>query len=352
MEGAGAGERTDAGGIPQRRKRGLSGSTIKLIAVAAMLIDHTAAVILARRIIANNRGLAIMDAGSGAFGWMADRALLYAVYRIMRLIGRLGFPIFCFLLAEGFVRTRNVKKYALRLGIFALISEIPFDLALTGRAYNPGYQNVYFTLLLGLCCIWTINLLAQGMEKLREKKGMGAKAGTFVPALGMLFFVTGVLSPAGYLFAFVDKPQELNGVEPWKLFVGLCVLSAVLLGTYGLGRGLGRLQRVCGNITVLVLFMMLAELLQTDYAGMGVLTIGVIYFLRDRKALSMAGGSTVLTIMNSTEITAFLTAIPVALYNGKRGLRMKYFFYAFYPAHLFLLYLISVWMGLGEIYLL
>lgn len=344
MEGAEAGERTDVREIPRRRKWGLSGSTIKLIAVAAMLIDHTAAAVLARRIIANNRGLAIMDAGSGAFGWMADRALLYAVYRIMRLIGRLGFPIFCFLLVEGFARTGNVKKYALRLGIFALISEIPFDLALSGRVSNPGYQNVYFTLLAGLCCLWTIKLLSRWMEKLRGKKGKGA--------LGMLFLVTGVLSPAGYLFAFVDKPQELNGTEPWKLFAELCVLSAVLLGTYGLGRGLGRLQRVCGNITVLVLFMMLAELLQTDYAGMGVLTIGVMYFLRDRKALSIIGGSTVLTFMNSTEITSFLTAIPVAMYNGKRGLRMKYFFYAFYPVHLFLLYLISIWMGLGEIYLL
>lgn len=352
MEGAEAGGRTDAQGIPQGRKWGLSGSTIKLIAVAAMLIDHTAAAVLARRIIANNRGLAIMDAGSGAFGWMADRALLFAVYRIMRLIGRLGFPIFCFLLAEGFVRTGNVKKYALRLGIFALISEIPFDLALSGRIYNPGYQNVYFTLFAGLCCLWTIRLLSQGMDKLRGKKGTGAKAGTFVPALGIFFLVAGVLSPAGYLFAFVEKPRELNGTEPWKLFAGLCVLSAALLGTYGLEKGLGCLQRVCGNITVLVLFMMLAELLQTDYAGMGVLTIGIIYFLRDRKALSMIGGSTVLTIMNSTEITAFFTAIPVALYNGKRGLRMKYFFYAFYPVHLLLLYLISVWMGLGEIYLL
>ena len=344
MEVAEAGERTDTWEIPQRRKWGLSGSTIKLIAVAAMLIDHTAAAVLARRIIANNRGLAIMDAGSGAFGWMADRALLYAVYRIMRLIGRLGFPIFCFLLVEGFARTGNVKKYALRLGIFALISEIPFDLALSGRVSNPGYQNVYFTLLAGLCCLWTIKLLSQRMEKLRGKKGIGI--------LGMLFLITGVLSPAGYLSVFADKPQELNGTEPWKLFAGLCVLSAVLLGTYGLGRGLGHLQRVCENITVLVLFMMLAELLQTDYAGMGVLTIGVMYFLRDRKALSIIGGSTVLTIMNSSEITAFLTAIPAAMYNGKRGLRMKYFFYAFYPVHLFLLYLISIWMGLGEIYLL
>lgn len=348
MKGAEAGEKADGkadtGREPRRIRFGLSGSTLKIIAVAAMLIDHTAAVILSRCIIAGNRGYAITETGSGAFGWMADKALLYAVYRNMRMIGRLGFPIFCFLLAEGFGRTRNVKKYALRLGIFALISEVPFDLALSGRAYNPGYQNVYFTLLLGLCCLWTMNLLAQW------EKGKGKKK--WAERFGMLFIGTGILSPAGYLMIFLERPDELKSMEPWTLFAGLCMVTALLFGIYGMERGLDRLRTLGTNITVLLLFMMLAEILQTDYAGMGVLTIGVIYFLRRRKALSMIGGSAVLTLMNISEISAFFTAIPVALYNGKRGLRMKYFFYAFYPVHLFLLYLISVWMGLGWIEML
>lgn len=344
MEGAETGGKAAAGRKTRREQFGLSGSTIKIIAVAAMLIDHTAAVILARCIIAGNRGYAIMDAGSGAFGWMADRALLYAVYRSMRLIGRLGFPIFCFLLVEGFGRTRNVKKYALRLGIFALISEVPFDLALSGRAFNPGYQNVYFTLLVGLGCLWTMELLAK-WEKGKEKKKWAGCA-------GMLFTGTGILSPAGYFMVFLERPEELKGMEPGTLFVGLCLVTAVLFGIYGMEKGLGSLRTLGTNITILLSFMVLAEILRTDYAGMGVLTIGVIYFLRRRKALSMIGGSTVLTLMNFSEITAFFTAIPVALYNGKRGLRMKYFFYVFYPAHLFLLYLISVWMGLGWMELL
>lgn len=344
MEGAETGGKAAAGRKTRREQFGLSGSTIKIIAVAAMLIDHTAAVILARCIIAGNRGYAIMDAGSGAFGWMADRALLYAVYRSMRLIGRLGFPIFCFLLVEGFGRTRNVKKYALRLGIFALISEVPFDLALSGRAFNPGYQNVYFTLLVGLGCLWTMELLAK-WEKGKEKKKWAGCA-------GMLFTGTGILSPAGYFMVFLERPEELKGTEPGTLFAGLCLVTAVLFGIYGMEKGLGSLRTLGTNITILLSFMVLAEILRTDYAGMGVLTIGVIYFLRRRKALSMIGGSTVLTLMNFSEITAFFTAIPVALYNGKRGLRMKYFFYVFYPAHLFLLYLISVWMGLGWMELL
>ena len=117
-------------------------------------------------------------------------------------------------------------------------------------------------------------------------------------------------------------------------------------------KGLGCLQRVCGNITVLVLFMMLAELLQTDYAGMGVLTIAVMYRLRRRRTLSMAAGCVVLSVMSLTELPAFFAVIPIALYNGRRGLKMKYFFYAFYPVHLALLYLTAVLLGLGSVTLL
>ena len=61
----------------------------------------------------------------------------------------------------------------------------------------------------------------------------------------------------------------------------------------------------------------------------------------------MLAGCIVLTLMSFSEITAFLALIPVALYNGRRGLKMKYFFYAFYPVHLLLIWLAALMMGTG-----
>ena len=106
---------------------------------------------------------------------------------------------------------------------------------------------------------------------------------------------------------------------------------------------------ISADLTVLVLIMYLADLLRTDYAGAGVLTIAVMYAFRRNRLGAMAAGCTVLTLMSANELPAFLALIPIALYNGSRGLRMKYFFYAFYPVHLLLLYLMAVWMGLGSI---
>ena len=65
-------------------------------------------------------------------------------------IGRLAFPIFAFLIVEGYSHTSNLKRYALRLLVFALISEIPFNLMMGGRIFFPIHQNVLWTFLIGL----------------------------------------------------------------------------------------------------------------------------------------------------------------------------------------------------------
>lgn len=132
-----------------------SGSALKRIAILSMFIDHAALVLLYWGILYPN--LPIIE------GTSIDT--VYKVYKLMRNIGRIAFPIFCFLLVEGFTHTSNRKKYALRLLLFACISEIPFDLAVSNTLFDPNTCNVFITLVLGLLTIWT-------MDHFREKVPM------------------------------------------------------------------------------------------------------------------------------------------------------------------------------------
>ena len=99
------------------KKSGLSQEMLKLIACVTMLIDHAGAV-------------------------------LFPQYLSLRIIGRIAFPIYCFLLSEGVFYTKSPKKYGIRLGVGAVLSELPFDLALFG-CITLQYQSVMITLLLG-----------------------------------------------------------------------------------------------------------------------------------------------------------------------------------------------------------
>ncbi len=144
------------------KKKGISGSTLKLIAITTMFIDHIGAALLGRY-LQLYQYVEVMSSGDmqAAVAWMEEHGALYMVYWVLRMIGRLGFPIFCFLLIEGFQKTRDVKKYALRLGVFALLSEIPFDLAFKAQVLEFSYQNVFFTLFLGLLTMIACDAVAK-----------------------------------------------------------------------------------------------------------------------------------------------------------------------------------------------
>lgn len=99
---------------------------LKLLALITMLIDHIG-------------------------------AILFPEYIIFRIIGRISFPIYSFLLVQGYIHTHNLKKYMLRIGLLALISEVPFDLAFERTFISFDFQNIFFTLLIGLLAIHSIN---------------------------------------------------------------------------------------------------------------------------------------------------------------------------------------------------
>ena len=126
----------------------LSGSVLKVIAAVTMFIDHFGASILIYEPWAFEPYFYFLGTPIGP-------------YRLCRDIGRIAFPIFCFLLTEGFLHTSNRFRYARNLFIFALISEIPFSMML-GDLGNFQYQNTLFTLLLGYLAIW-------GMEHFRDR---------------------------------------------------------------------------------------------------------------------------------------------------------------------------------------
>lgn len=208
----------------------LNNFTLKMIAILAMAIDHIGAV-------------------------------LFPQYDIFRIVGRIAFPIFAFTLVEGFMHTKDIKKYMLRLGVLALVSEVPFDLVFFGTPLEFGHQNVFFTMFLGIAML--------------------------------------------YLF--------LKNVSIWRQFV-------VVFG-----------------------MLLLAELLRTDYSSAGLFTIFMFYQWRGSNLLKFAGMAFVnLFYLGGLQSYACFAAIPIAMYNGKRGPKCKWFFYWFYPVHLLVIYLISL----------
>ena len=121
--------------IPQKYKV-FSGSALKMIAVVTMLIDHVGHILLSQYPLA-------VDV------WCEIGEEQISLYWIFRTIGRTAFPIYCFLLTEGYIHTHDRKKYGLNLLVFALISEIPWNLEHVGKIAYPDKQNVFFTLFLG-----------------------------------------------------------------------------------------------------------------------------------------------------------------------------------------------------------
>ena len=190
-------------------RKPLTGSALKWIAVLTMLIDHVGACIL-EVFVMNAYGTSPL---AGRFG--RDEILAWYDFDVnLRLIGRIAFPLFCFLLVEGAVHTRNMRKYLLRMTLFALVSEVPFDLAFYDTPFFPERQNVYLTLVLGLLAVWILKGWRQQLWRL--------PVGAILPALGAHVLSTDYGSVGVVLIVLMYLLRE----QPW-LRAAACVCLLV-----------------------------------------------------------------------------------------------------------------------------
>lgn len=199
-------------------------------------------------------------------------------------IGRLAFPIFAFMIVEGYFHTKNLKKYVRRLLLFAILSEIPFNLALGSRIFYPIHQNVLWSFLISIGLIyWN--------EKVKEKQGwkrllVGAASVGIGYVAGLITFVdfynAGILTVLVFYFMRSKK---------WWCYIG---------------------QLLC--------------LWYINFEMLG----GFAY------EVSIFGEP----LLIARQGIALLALIPIWLYKGKQGYyskRLQYFYYAFYPVHLLIL---------------
>ena len=243
------------------KKSGINSFALHILAMGFMLCDHLWATIV-----------------PGSW-WMTD-------------IGRLAFPIFSFMIVEGFFHTHNRKKYALRLLTFALISEIPFNLMYGSSIFYPYHQNVLWTFLLAFGCMAMIETV-----KKRGALWQIIAASVFITLLGSLaglllivdYFHFGVLAVMVFYFFRGHKWYHYAGQ-----LAGLTYINAIL------------------------------------FAGLEyTVTLSGFTFTFPQQGL------------------AVLALIPIWLYNGKQGPHNKwiqYSFYAFYPVHMLILSLLFRFM--------
>jgi len=236
---------------------------VKLIAIVTMIIDHFGAV--------------------------------FAMPIYFRVIGRIAFPLFVFLIAEGCKYTKSMEKYILRLGIFALVSEVPFDLAFRGGISGIDFlnnTNIFYTLWLGVVCVYVL----QKVKKFAQDKQYANRA---------------------YMLLWLIVP----------IFVYGAMLAADWLGTD------------YGGVGVLFVFLTaaVAQFEELEVAkAMQMLIIAIFVFI-------LYFNSFILDIpieywINITAVQFLLaglsTLIIIALYKGKQGYAVKWLFYVVYPVHL------------------
>ena len=230
--------------MPSSRKRpetggGLSGSALKYIAMASMLADHIGAVLLEQIIYYRGSLEWIPMVMTSQWG-----DAVFLLYRVLRCVGRIAFPIYCFLLVEGFLHTRDWRKYWLRMAVFALVSEIPFRLAVW-NTWSGRSSSVYVELAIGLLVLRGLKQ-SEGLTQPRRAAGMAAVIGGGCLAAVFLkadYDMDGILIISlFYLLREKRIVQVMSGgilslLESWNICYGAGILSAVPLYFYNGKKG-------------------------------------------------------------------------------------------------------------------
>lgn len=228
---------------------GLSSFGLKLIAAVTMLIDHFGFLFLENH---------------------------HTLYIIARGIGRISFPIFAFILVEGFYYTHNRIQHGILLGIFAFVSEIPYDL-MYGSFFDLGKQNVLFTLFIGYMMIWGLDSVSMYKVNYSEKLLRKIGAGRLNIMLELVIMLSGF-----FVAYFLNGSYSYAGV--------MIVLCFYVFRKHYIGRAVVNMVFNMGMF------------------GYGLQWLGVF------------------------------SIFPIAFYNETPGKhRWKYFFYLFYPIHILVL---------------
>nr|WP_317323313.1 TraX family protein [uncultured Flavonifractor sp.] len=246
--------------MTQTNKQSLSSFSLHILAMALMLCDHL---------------------------W----ATMFPAQEWMTCLGRVAFPLFAFMIVEGYVHTSNVRRYMGRMLIFAVLSEIPFDLIYGSSVFYPFHQNVLWTFLIALALI-------RGLDTVRKK----GKRWQFILAA-----VAAAL--AGYVLG-----------------------SVTMVDYFG-----------AGVLTVLVFYLFRGRSWVSFFGQLLCLAILHIGLLGSYYYPLVIGGCEIKIVQQGF---ALLALIPIWLYRGRQGHHSKAFQYAcygFYPVHLLLLYGIWQW---------
>lgn len=212
--------------------------------------------------------------------------LYNGMHSIFNYLGRFAFPIFAFQISEGYAHTKNLKKYFIRLFLFALLSQIPFTLFYFGVVNQISINNLFPHILIN----FRLNIF-------------------FTLLLGLLS-----------IFIFDKSKFKILGL----ILVGLtCYVAELIHVDYG----------YWGVLLIFSFFLFKNNKILT------VLIFALMCFIRYTPAFIKYNFNYIHILLC---LSTFLSIIPILLYNGKLGFKTKKLLYIFYPAHLLIIYIASL----------